>query len=253
MVDEQYWAVEVDGRPAPPKALAEHGADGHFTAMQVRDGRTRGFDLHLARLDGAQRELFGADLDGELVRDRIRHALNARRDASVRVNAYRDALIVTVRPPAEMPRRPHALRSVRYRRPMAHLKHMSGFAQGYYAQRPPPPELVEDLFVGDDDLISEGSITNVGFWRGASVVWPDAPALPGIMMQVLRRELTARGVVQAIEPVRLADVASFDAAFLCNSRGWAPVDRVDNAAVPTPQTVMKQLSEAYTRAPRDVI
>jgi len=253
VVDEPYWVVEVDGRPADPEVLAAYGSDGHFTAMQVRDGRTRGLDFHLARLDGAHRELFGTGLDGGLVRDRIRHALGAVPDASVRVNAFRDALVVTVRPPADTPVRPHAMRSVRYRRPRAHLKYLKGFREGYYADRPAPPELVEDLFVGDDGLISEGSITNVGLWRGASVVWPDAPALAGIMMQVLRRELAAGGVAQAVEPVRLADVSSYDAMFVCNSRGWAPVDRVDDVPVPVPPAVVKTLADAYARAPRDAI
>jgi len=248
-----FWAVEVDGRPAGPEVLEAYGTEGHFTAMQVRDGRTRGLGFHLLRLDGAHRELFGTGLDADLVRDRIRQALGAVADASVRVMAYRDALVVTVRPPGETPPLPHAMRSVRFRRPVAHLKYLKGFAEGYYAERPPREGLVEDLFVGDDGLISEGSITNIGFWRGGSVVWPDAPALAGIMMQVLRRELAAAGVGQATEPVRLADIPSFDAMFLCNSRGWAPVDRVDDVPVPVPPAAVKALADAYDRAPRDLI
>lgn len=253
MADESYWAVEVDGRPAGPEVLAEYGTEGHFTAMQVRDGRTRGLDFHLARLDGAHRELFGSGLDGGLVRDRIRHALGSVPDASVRVYAYRDALVVTVRPPGETPAVPHAVRTVRYRRARAHLKYLRGFAEGYYVDRPAPQGLMEDLFVGDDGLISEGSITNVGLWRGATVVWPASPALAGIMMQVLRRELAAHGVAQECAPVRLIDVPSFDAMFLCNSRGWAPVDRVDDMPVPVPQSAVRALADAYARAPRDVV
>ena len=55
------------------RALALNGY-GHFTAMQVRGGRVRGLDLHLARLDQATDELFGISLDGALVRDYVRHA-----------------------------------------------------------------------------------------------------------------------------------------------------------------------------------
>ena len=40
------------------------GSYGHFTAMQVRAGATRGLPLHLARLDAANRELFGVPLAG---------------------------------------------------------------------------------------------------------------------------------------------------------------------------------------------
>jgi hypothetical protein len=60
-------------------------------------------------------------------------------------------------------------------------------------------------------------------------------------------------VPQATGPVRLADVPSFDAMFLCNSRGWAPVDRVDDMPVPVPPAAVDALAGAYAAAPRDVI
>lgn len=52
--------AEFDGRPATEEDLgrALFFNYGHFTAMQVRGGRVRGLDLHLARLDAANRELF---------------------------------------------------------------------------------------------------------------------------------------------------------------------------------------------------
>ena len=69
--------VEIDGAPASAEAWRDLALEhyGHFTAMQVRAGRTRGLDLHLRRLDAASRELFGQPLPASLVRDRIRHAL----------------------------------------------------------------------------------------------------------------------------------------------------------------------------------
>ena len=66
----------VSMAPVPRIEINGHGATadqlgfpalvnyGHFTAMQVRNRRVRGLDLHLARLDSATRELFGASLDG---------------------------------------------------------------------------------------------------------------------------------------------------------------------------------------------
>ena len=66
------------------RPLALEWIYGHFTAMQLRGGRTRGLQLHLDRLGAASREMFGAALEGGQVRDLIRHALGARvRDASV--------------------------------------------------------------------------------------------------------------------------------------------------------------------------
>jgi len=79
--------IEIDGVAATVDALAPTlGGYGHFTAMQIRDGRVRGLPFHLARLDGATRELFGASLDGARVRELVRHGLASaeRADASVR-------------------------------------------------------------------------------------------------------------------------------------------------------------------------
>ena len=59
------------------------GSYGHFTAMQVRAGATRGLPLHLARLDAANRELFGVPLAGQA-------------DASVRVYVYGTRLLVDI-------------------------------------------------------------------------------------------------------------------------------------------------------------
>ena len=54
-----YIAIEVNGHAADEAAvsLLEHEGWGHFTAMQVRRGRTRGLDLHLSRLEAAHRDV----------------------------------------------------------------------------------------------------------------------------------------------------------------------------------------------------
>ena len=51
-------------------------------------------------------------------------------------------------------------------------------------------------------------------------------------MLLLRRQLTAAGIGQAEEPVRVQDLGRYDGMILCNSRGWAPVGRVDDLVVP---------------------
>ena len=81
---------EINGREPSAHELA-HAAlvnYGHFTSMQVRGGGVRGLDLHLARLDAANRELFGESLDGELVRAWMRHAARAGTDATMRVTGF---------------------------------------------------------------------------------------------------------------------------------------------------------------------
>ena len=242
--------MEIDGRPASPDAW--HILDlsySHFTAMQIRGGRTRGLDLHLARLDAANREIFGQPLDPDLVRQRIRHALGTQSDASVRVHVGEDAMAVTVRDPAGAATEPQRLRSVRYRRPLAHLKHHGGFAAEYHRRVAIRDGYDEIVLTGDDGTIAEGGITNVGCWDGTSLVWPDAPHLAGITMQVLQRgPLPSR-----YAPLRVADLPDFAAVFVTNARGIVAVERVDDVPLNVDEAFTKTLIDSYNAAPWDEI
>lgn len=242
--------MHIEINEVPAGADVRHAFDlgyGHFTAMQVRDGRTRGLDLHLARLDAAHRELFGEPYDGDTVRARVRHALDGagRRDASVRVYAYEHDTVVTVRPPAPAPNEPWRLRSVPYQRPAAHIKHLGGFGQDYFRRSVQAEGFDEALLTGPDGAVAEGGITNVGFLTGGGVLWPDAPALAGITMQVLQRELTRRDVPWRRGPVHLRDMASFDGAFVSNAHGVRAVTRIDDRDLPVDADAMAMLAATY--------
>jgi len=241
---------EIDGRPVGPDAWqALATVYGHFTAMQVRDGCTRGLDLHLARLDAANREIFGKSLDTNLVRERIRHALGEVRDASVRVHVGEDTMLVTVRDPGGVPAVTQRLRTVRYQRELPHLKRSSGFPQEYHRRAAERDGYHEILLVSEDGTISEGGITNFGCWDGSTLVWPDAPALAGITMQVIRR-----GPIPSREAtIRVADLTGYRAVFVTNARGIAAVESVDDVPMPTDQTFLTTLTDAYEAAPWDPI
>jgi branched-subunit amino acid aminotransferase/4-amino-4-deoxychorismate lyase len=250
--------VEIDGAaPAPDQLQARmlHGY-GHFTAMQVRGRRVRGLDLHLARLAQANAELFGAGLDADLVIARIRHALGSAADASVRVYLQRPdpglppSVMVTVRPPGEMPAS-MSLRAVPYQRSVAHIKHLDDFGQHYYGDVARRNGCDEALLTGPDGLISEGSITNLGCFDGAAVVWPAAPMLRGITMQVLQRELDRHGVPARFSSLRVADLPGFRSVFLTNSRGIAVAVSVDGVPLPAGEQFARQLAEIYQAAPWD--
>ncbi|GAA4596556.1 aminotransferase class IV family protein [Planotetraspora phitsanulokensis] len=253
--------IEINGRPPVaeqvPLPLVNHG---HFTAMQVRDGRTRGLDLHLARLDGATRELFGDGLDGDLVRDHIRHALGDDvSDASVRVIVYwpdgddAASIVVTVRPPAPDPKSPQSLKSVAHQRPAAHIKHIGGFGQYYYGRMAVREGFDDALLTGHGGVVAESAIANIGFFDGTSVVWPDEPCLHGITMQLLEPRLPDIGIGSRRGPVRLADVAGFEAVFITNSHGVAAVRRIDDLVLPTGHHVVEAAARLYDSVPWDVI
>jgi branched-subunit amino acid aminotransferase/4-amino-4-deoxychorismate lyase len=247
--------IEVNGHDADEAAvsLLEHEGWGHFTAMQVRGRRTRGLELHLARLAAAHREIYGRVLDGEEVRGRIRRALGGQPDASVRVYGYWAGLIVTVRGPQDMPRRPHSMRSVHFQRPLARLKHVGSWGQGRFREAALAAGFDDALLVDQEGRIAEGTITNVGFWRDGTVVWPDAPKLPGITMLLLQRQLTAAGVPQAEAPVCVQDLASYAGMILCNSHGWAPVGQVDDLMIPLDQAFTGIIEAAFGRCRWDEI
>ncbi|HEY2507567.1 MAG TPA: aminotransferase class IV [Streptosporangiaceae bacterium] len=250
-----YVRIEVNGDEADEAALAllEHEGWGHFTAMQVRGGRTRGLDLHVARLEAAHGDVYGRALRGEEIGDRIRHALGGRPDASVRVYGYWAGLIVTVREPQDMPRRPHSMTAQHFQRPLARLKHVGSWGQGRFREIALAAGFDEGLLVDEAGKISEGTITNVGFWRDGTVIWPDAPQLPGITMLILRRQLAAAGIPQADRPVYVQDLAGYRGMILCNARGWAPVSRVDHLTIPQDEAFINIIATAIDECRWDEI
>jgi len=223
--------------------------------MQVRSRRTRGLALHLARLEAANRELFEAELDGARVRELIRHALRDVEDASVRVYAFESGdeptIMVTVKQPGDVST-PQRLQSVRYQRPEAHLKHLAT-EQGFYSRLARRNGFDDALLTTSDGVISETSIANIGFFDGSRVVWPAAPLLHGITMQLLERKLVELSVPTRRAPVRLHDIASFDGAFLSNARGVAAVSEVDGMSLRMQARRMETIADAYASVPWDII
>ena len=241
--------VELDGRPVDAATLLSTTSRfGHFTAMQVRGGRTRGLALHLRRLETANRALFDAPLDGDRVRALIRNALGDVEDASVRVYVHEGepepAIVVTVREPGGVTS-PQRLLSVRYQRPDAHLKHLAT-GQAWYLRRSQRSGFDDALLTADDGLVAETAIANVGFLDGDGVVWPDAPLLEGITMQLLEAALPSRRA-----PVRLEEIAGFDGVFLSNARGVAAVSAVDGLSLPVGTPGHDAVAAAYEAASWD--
>ncbi|WP_214317324.1 aminotransferase class IV [Nonomuraea sediminis] len=242
--------VAIDGRPAGAAdlGLAVSARWGHFTAMQVRQGRVRALDLHLARLEAANLELFGEPLDTGLVLESIRQVLVP--DASVRVYVVDRGglhIVATAQPPRGWPDGPLTTSTYGYQRFVPHIKHASGFAQSYIARRFPAAD--EVLLTAQDGRISEGTISNLGCFDGERIVWPDAPMLRGITMQILERsplEFVRR-------PLTAADLPGFPAVFLTNSWGVVAVGRVDDLALKVDEGAMGRVIEAFESTPWDPI
>jgi branched-subunit amino acid aminotransferase/4-amino-4-deoxychorismate lyase len=248
--------IEIDGRVPSAEALwSTASAFGHFTAMQVRRGRTRGLELHLRRLNAATQELFGSDLEGERIRTLVRHALGDVADASVRVYVFESeggpAVMVTVKEPAEI-EAPQRLLSVAYQRPTAHLKHLST-EQSYYSRFARLGGFDEALLTTTDGRISESATANVAFLDDEGVVWPEGEFLHGITMQLLERALPDAGVASRRVPLHLADIPQFRGALVSNARGVAPVSAIDGRSLETDPSRVRAVADVYATLPWDPI
>ncbi|MGM1059209.1 aminotransferase class IV [Saccharothrix sp. Mg75] len=245
--------IEIDGGPATAEQLAAGllGNYGHFTAMQVRDRRTRGLDLHLRRLDAANRELYGTGLDGERVRGLVSRALGDDvRDAAVRVVVFgvgAPRVLVAVRPPSTPPAGPRRLLPVDYTRPLPHVKHLGGFGQLHHGNVAERAGYDDALLTTRDGVVVEGAIANIAFLDAdGGTAWAQADWLHGITMQLLERVLPSRR-----EVVRLADVPRYRGAFLTNSIGVVAVSAIGDTELAVDEAAMTRVRAAYDAVPAD--
>ena len=227
----------VNGEPAERDdllhlALVNYGA---FTSMQAVEGAdgwgVRGLDLHLARLRDSGVELFGQTPHEGQLRGWIRQALKDQSDAaSVRINLFSRAIsvrdpsargapdvMVMTGPPAAEIAGPLKLGVSRYEREAPHLKHVATF--GLIRERRESMAAGNDdvLFADEHGRITEGSIWNIGFLKGDTVVWPQGPMLAGTGQALLQRGLEAVEVATEQRWVGLPELPDFDAAFITNS------------------------------------
>ncbi|MGH8862549.1 MAG: aminotransferase class IV [Jatrophihabitantaceae bacterium] len=252
--------VEIDGtRPTPEELLHPALVNyGHFTAMQVRGGAVRGLDLHLARLRDAHFELFGTEVDTGRVRRLMRRAVAARADTYLRVTLYEaepgaPRVMTVIRPAIDVPATPQSLTPVAYMRPFPHIKHVGSFAQirhGLLAER---AGFDDALLVTDAGLVTETTTANIGFVDGGDVVWPAAPCLRGITWQLLDAGLAERGREARSEDVTLDTIDRFEAVFLANSIGVAPVARIGAREFDAADPRVAELVDVYRDVPWDTI
>lgn len=250
--------ISIDGHPATAAGLAHLALvnDAHFTAMQVRDGATRGLARHLRRLTSAHAELYGSELDAELVQRRMRDAVADHPDCYLRVTLYeeqtgRPRVMMVVRPPLDPTDDPLALLPVSYVRPFAHIKHVGAFAQIRYGEQAESAGFDDALLVGPDGRVSETTIANIGFFDGEHVVWPDGPSLHGITWQLLDEQLARRGRPARSAPITLDSVTRFTGAFIANSIGVSAVSRIGVQELPAAPRQVAELASVYASIPWD--
>ncbi|AWH31162.1 MULTISPECIES: aminotransferase class IV family protein [Stenotrophomonas] len=244
--------VTCNGQPAQADDLLPALVNyGHFTSLQVRGHAVQGLELHLARLSQATRELFGSELDLRQLQAWMAQALQqaGQGDASMRVTVFsrrfdfRNPLaavpvdvLVAVSAPVALTA-PKRVRSVVWQRDWPQIKHVGTF--GLFAQRRAALAAGFDdaLLVAADGQVSEGSTWNLAVHDGQRLLWPQAPALRGTAEALLQRYWPG---AQAIQPLRLADLAGVKAAFACNASGVWALEAIDGQVLPGSQALAEQ-------------
>lgn len=259
----------VDGSPATEadlthQALVNYGA---YTSFRVESGGVRGLDLHLARLDNAAVELFGQAVGDGRLRDLMRFALGPHQEAWLRVSLFSDALsnrdptgegaprvVIGVFDPPSALAGAVRLQLQAYEREAPHLKHVATFGLLRSRRAAKAAGFDDALFMGRDGRISEGSLWNVGFLSGDTIVWPEAPMLAGVTQALLSAGLRAQGIAQTTRPATLADLSSFTAAFLCNSSTpAASIIAIDDRTFEPDPTLIDRLTQAWLSQPLQTI
>lgn len=261
--------ILIDGLPATEAdlhylALVNYGA---YTSFRVEDGGVRGLAQHLARLEASSIELFGEAVGSSRLHELLRNAVGNRREAWVRISLFAPDIwsrtpswvgapkvMTSVSPPPPPLADSLRLQVQTYGREAPHIKHTSGMGL-IRARRSARTDGFDDaLFADAQGVISEGSSWNIGFVRGDTVVWPQAPMLAGVAQALIAQGLAEVGLSQRTEPVVIADLAAFDAAFICNSATPAcPVTAIGDTTFDPNPNLIDRIRAAWATNPVEPI
>ncbi|MEU8580338.1 aminotransferase class IV [Streptomyces abikoensis] len=256
--------AELNGKPVTLDDLQSLALTnyGHFTTMRMEDGTIRGLSLHLDRLVRDCRIVFGVELDRDRTLDHIRKAADGVTGiAGIRVTVFDPALdlsrpsaakdphvLVNLRPAGALTPPPLTAKTFTFTRDNAEVKHVGLHPQLKLRRDAQLAGFDDAVFTEPDGRVSEGATWNLGFVdRQGTVVWPDAPVLPGTTMLLLQ-SLDAPKQITA--PVRLADVPAMAAAFATNaSIGVRTVSALDDVRFPQDHPALTALRDAYAAIP----
>ncbi|MEU8665443.1 aminotransferase class IV family protein [Streptomyces anulatus] len=259
--------VTLDGKPVSvddllPLALTNVG---HFTSMRVdADSSIRGLTLHLERLARDCEIVWHAPLNADHVREYVRHAVDGQTlpcvvrvtvfDPKIEMGHPADAnephVLVSVRGAGALPPAAMRAQSLVYERDLPRVKHIGLFGALHARGAAQRADFDDALFVGRDGFVSEGGTWNVAFVdQEGTVVWPDAPVLPGVTMALLQQQAEHRTAT-----VTLDQAKGMAAAFATNtSIGVRPLAAIDDTEFPVDHPVLRQLQEAYLSIPGETL
>ena len=237
---------------------------GHYTSLRAAGASARGFSHHLHRLSTDCQRVFGVNLDIARVREYVAdHARGMRGEYGIRVTIFDPQLklgrpaddsaprvLVDIRPAPPLPLPPLKVQARPYSRDLPEVKHIGLFGALTERRAAQLAGYDDALFVAADELVSEGTTWNVGFFDGSDVVWPDADILPGVTMALLRQVHEAA----AIRPVKFNELSDLEVAFATNvTVGVRPIAQINDINYPTDHPILATLKEEFEEIPLEPI
>ncbi|MEL6117212.1 aminotransferase class IV family protein [Photobacterium sp. SP02] len=206
----------------------------HFTAMQVRNGKIRGLDLHLERLQQASHYVFGKSLSEGAILNQIRDVLRSgENNTSLMVYVYSDSgeftpreddsrLNILIRQSAasDGPEGPLTMKTFAHERMLPSIKHVGEIAKTHLMRQAVNKGFNDAIFTDSQGRLTEASIWNLAFWDGETVIWPKGAKLYGTTMQIVQRQLDAMQIPQQEQDITETNLLCFQAAAVMNS--WTP-------------------------------
>ena len=237
---------------------------GHFTSMRVDDQHIRGLSHHMDRLVKDCKEVFGAELDREHVRELVRQAVGDTAGSFVvRVTVFDPALelghpgvsskphvLITTRSATAWPPAPMRAKTAHYVRDLPLVKHIGLFGAIRHRRLAQLAGFDDALLTDGNGYFSEGATWNVGFFDGDNVIWPDAEVLPGVTMRLLQQ--VHEKTVTA--PVNISELPNIQAAFATNTTvGVRPITKINDYDFPEDHDIFRTLRSEYEEIPAEQI
>jgi branched-subunit amino acid aminotransferase/4-amino-4-deoxychorismate lyase len=163
-------------------------------------------------------------------------------------------LISVSDPVADAAGPPLRVRTDGYRRDWPSHKHAATMGLTYAVKRARLAGYDDALFVGPDNLVSEGTTWNVAFFDGDRIIWPRAPMLKGVTMVLLQLALSMNGTPWSLRPVDAVELPLLAGAAAVNSICPArPIGSIDGVPFPADDKLVGLLREAWESVPFDAL
>ncbi|KKC98919.1 hypothetical protein KY46_16300 [Photobacterium halotolerans] len=266
MSSKNHISAIMNGQPATHQQLSALAFAGHahFTAIQVRNRKIKGFDLHIARLQQASEHLFGKSVPEQVIRRQVCQILATQApDLSLLVFVYSDTgefspeedsselnLLIRTAPPSYGPAGPLKLKTFEHERMLPELKHVGEISKTYLMRQAVIQGFDDAIFINRNSWLTEASIWNLAFWDGTTIIWPMGAKLAGTTMQMIQRQLDKMKIPHLEQIITESDLNRYQAAVVMNS--WSPgipVSQINQIPFSESPEFIALLNEAFANEP----